>query len=67
MFLVCFSSKGPGQLHRINGIMETDDYIDILKKNLKSTAYLKMPRGLTFQQDNDPKHTPKKTGMVEQE
>ena len=41
-------------------------YRDILAKNLTASAkYLKMKRGRTIQQDNDPKHTAndKKNGL----
>lgn len=58
----CFSSSGPGQLIRIEGIMNSQKYIDILDKNLrKSAKSLKLGVKFTFQQDNDPKHTSKVT------
>lgn len=54
----CFSSQGTGRLHVIEGRMDGAMYRDILAKNLSASAKdLKMKRGWTFQQDNDPKHT----------
>src|SRR4029434_1027046 len=56
------SSKGPGHLVRIHGIMDSIKYQQILNENLTASARkLKMGRGWTFQQDNDPKHTSKST------
>src|SRR4029434_5202380 len=58
----CFSSKGPRHLVRIHGIMVSIKYQQILNKNLTAPSRkLKMGRGWTFQQDNDPKHTSKST------
>ena len=58
----CFSSKGPGHLVRIHGIMDSIKYQQILNENITASARkLKMGRGWTFQQDNDPKHTSKST------
>lgn len=55
----CFSRDGVGPLHKIDGIMDRFVYADILKNNMLPHAKSKMPRGWTFQQDNDPKHTSK--------
>src|SRR4029434_8567228 len=58
----CFSSKGPGHLVRIHGIMDSIKYQQILNENLTApSSKLEMGRGWTFQQDNDPKHTSKST------
>ncbi len=58
----CFSARGTGRLHIIEGRMNGEMYRDILDKNLlPSTRKLKMKRGWTFQQDNDPKHKAKDT------
>src|SRR4029434_4275901 len=46
-----FSSEGPRHLVRIHGIMDLT----------APARKLKMGRGWTFQQDNDPKHTSKST------
>ncbi|KAJ1519178.1 hypothetical protein ONE63_011216 [Megalurothrips usitatus] len=58
----CMSSKGVGNLHFVEGIMDHMMYIDILKKNLRASAE-KMGLGedFIFQQDNDPKHTARNT------
>lgn len=58
----CFSSAGTGQLVRIEGKMDAAKYTQILEENLRPSArQLKMGRWFTFQHDNDPKHTAKKT------
>jgi hypothetical protein len=56
----CFAAGGTGALHKIDGIMRTDNYVDILKQHLK-TSVRKLKLGLkwVFQFDNDPKHTSK--------
>ena len=62
MLWACFSSKGPGNLVRVHGIMTALNYQDILNKNLMASARkLKMGRHWVFQQDNDPKHVAKST------
>uniref|UniRef100_A0A8C7LNS2 Transposase Tc1-like domain-containing protein n=1 Tax=Oncorhynchus mykiss TaxID=8022 RepID=A0A8C7LNS2_ONCMY len=54
----CFSAKGTGQLHRIEGRMDGTMYREILTNNLlPSVKALKMGHGWVFQHDNDPKHT----------
>ena len=55
----CFSWSGVGPLRRVEGIMEQVQYRDILEKTMLPFAKKKMPRGWTFQHDNDPKHTAK--------
>lgn len=58
----CFSWFGVGNLAQINGIMTAEGYIDILCENLEeSMLKMGLENNNTFQQDNDPKHTAKKT------
>ena len=62
MFWGCFSAKGTGRLHRIEGRMDGAMYWEMLGDNLLPSARtLKMCRGWVFQHDNDPKHTAKAT------
>uniref|UniRef100_A0AAZ3SSX8 Tc1-like transposase DDE domain-containing protein n=1 Tax=Oncorhynchus tshawytscha TaxID=74940 RepID=A0AAZ3SSX8_ONCTS len=57
-----FSSSGTGKLFRIEGMMDGAKYREILEGNLfQSTRDLRLGQRLTFQQDNDPKHTAKAT------
>lgn len=56
----CFAANGTGNLCQVEGIMKKEDYLNILEKNLKTSAKnLKLGRAWVFQQDNDPKHTSK--------
>lgn len=58
----CFSAKGTGRLHRIEGRMDGAMYREILANNLlPSIRTFKMGRGWVFQHDNDPKHTARAT------
>ena len=60
----CFSGKGVGNLHLIDGIMNAKQYIKILSSNLFQSAKMCFDRDDTdwiFQQDNDPKHTARAT------
>uniref|UniRef100_A0A671PN32 Transposase n=1 Tax=Sinocyclocheilus anshuiensis TaxID=1608454 RepID=A0A671PN32_9TELE len=58
----CFSAKGTGRLHRIEGRMDGAMYREILGNNLlPSVRALKMGRSWVFQHDNDPKHTARAT------
>ena len=58
----CFASNGTGNLHRVEGIMDSVKYQDILAKNVTlSVKKLKLGHHWTFQQDNDPKHASKST------
>ena len=58
----CFSAKGTGQLHHIEGRMNGSMYWEILGDNfLPSVRALKMGRRWVFQHDNDPKHTAKRS------
>lgn len=53
----CFAAEGTGALHKIEGIMRKENYVDILKQHLKTSARnLKLGCKLVFQMDNDPKH-----------
>ena len=51
----CFAAGGTGALHKIDGIMREENYVDILRQHLK----LKLGCKWVFQIDNDPKHTSK--------
>ena len=54
----CFAAGGTGALHKIDGIMRTENYEVILKQHLKkSVRKLKLVRKWVFQMDNDHKHT----------
>uniref|UniRef100_A0AAY5K8J5 Tc1-like transposase DDE domain-containing protein n=1 Tax=Esox lucius TaxID=8010 RepID=A0AAY5K8J5_ESOLU len=58
----CFSAKGTGRLHRIEGRMDGAMYCETLANNLlPSVRALKMGRGCLFQHDNNPKHTARAT------
>jgi len=55
----CMSARGVGKLVFIDGIMNAEGYLKILKENLHSSATkMGLERDkFIFQQDNDPKHT----------
>ncbi len=54
----CFSASGTGNLVKVEGIMNKEKYVEILKENLKQSAVkLGLSRRFIFQHDNDPKHT----------
>ena len=56
----CFAAGGTGALHKIDGITRQENYLDILKQNLKtSVRNLNLGHKWVFQMDNDPKHTSK--------
>uniref|UniRef100_A0AAY5L7N1 Transposase Tc1-like domain-containing protein n=1 Tax=Esox lucius TaxID=8010 RepID=A0AAY5L7N1_ESOLU len=58
----CFSAKGTGRLHHIEGRMDSAMYREILANNLlPSVRALKMGHGWVFQHVNDPKHTARAT------
>ena len=55
-----FAAGGADALHKIDGIMRQENYVDILKQHLKmSVRKVKLDRKWVFQMDNDPKHTSK--------
>ena len=56
----CFAAGGTDALHKIDGIMREEKYVDILKQHVKrSVRKLKLGRKWVFQMDNDPKDTSK--------
>ena len=62
MLWSCLSSKSPGNLVRVHGIINSMKYQDILNLNLAAPSRkLKLGRRWIFQQDSDPKHTCKST------
>ncbi|KAL1497932.1 hypothetical protein ABEB36_008812 [Hypothenemus hampei] len=57
----CMTAKGPGFLHFIDGIMDQNMYLEILKGNVKQSAQkLEIEETFYFYQDNDPKHKAQK-------
>ena len=58
----CFMWDGPGYAVKIDGRMDGDHYILVLKVDLTASLdfYGLTPTDIIFQQDNDPKHTCKK-------
>lgn len=58
----CMSWNGIGNLTFIDGIMNDQKYVDMLRANLASSAEkLEIKDTFIFQHDNDPKHTANKT------
>lgn len=55
----CFSGQGIGLIRRVEGIMVSEDYKQILKNTMLPYAEWKMPLVWWFQHDNDPKYTSK--------
>ena len=55
----CFAAGRTGALHKIDGIMREDNYVDILKQHLKTVRKLKLGRKWVFKIDNDTKYTSK--------
>ena len=55
----CFSGKGMGPIHHIDGIMDRFMYRDILQNLMLPYAENEMPLQYRFQQDNEPKRTSK--------
>ncbi len=56
----CMSAAGVGELHFIDGIMNSQMYSSILKEKMLPSLRALGRRAL-FQHDNDPKHTSKAT------
>ena len=56
----CFAAGGTGALHKIDGIMSMENYVDILKQHLKtSVRKLKLGRKWSSNWIMTPKHTSK--------
>lgn len=56
------SYHGVGNFVFIDGIMNAEHYINILRDNLlESATKMGISKTFRFQQDNDPKHTARKT------
>ena len=63
----CVASTGTGNLVKVEGRMDSNQYQQILETNVQeSVAKLKLRRGWIFQQDNDPKHCSKSTNAFMQ-
>ena len=54
----CISSAGVGELHFIEGNMNSNMYCEILQQSMIPSLQ-KLGRRAVFQHDNDPKHTSK--------
>ena len=53
MLWMCFAAGGTGALHKLDGIMRQENYVDTLKQHLKtSDRKLKLGRKLTMTQAN---------------
>lgn len=62
MLFVCFNSKGPGYHVRVDGVMNSMKYQEILNQNLTfSTRKLKLGHQWIFQQNSDLKNMSKST------
>ena len=59
-----FAAGGTGALHKIDGIMRQEHYVDILKQHHKTVRKLKLGLKWVFQTDNDLKHTSKSRGKM---
>jgi len=59
----CITSKGYGELHLVEGIMDSVQFCEILDESLHGTLKTLRIRkkDMIFQQDNDPKHKSKYT------
>ncbi len=63
----CMSAAGVGELHFIDGIMNSQMYCSILKEKMLPSLRT-LGRRVLFQHDNVPKHTSKATvGFSEEE
>ncbi len=62
----CMSAAGVGELHFIDGIMNSQMYCFILKEKMLPSLRALGRRAL-FQHDNDPKHTSKATAWISEE
>ena len=63
LFWGCFGAYGVGKIIRIEGIMNANHYIDIIKSGYLTSLkqWKKTVRTTIFMQDNDPKHKAKVT------
>jgi hypothetical protein len=57
MVWACFSSKGPGAIHFIDGTMDKYQYTRILESHVMKEGKRLCGNNFYFQSDNDPKHT----------
>ncbi|KAI4892727.1 hypothetical protein NFI96_009610 [Prochilodus magdalenae] len=63
----CGASTGTGNLVKVEGRMDSNQYQQILETNVQeSVTKLKLCQGWIFQQDNDPKHYSKSTNAFMQ-
>ncbi|KAI4893691.1 hypothetical protein NFI96_000590 [Prochilodus magdalenae] len=63
----CVASTGTGNLVKVEGRMDSNQYQQILETNVQeSVTKLNLRRGWIFRQDNDPKHCSKSTNAFMQ-
>ena len=55
----CFAGNEVGDLIQVEGILNKEGYLNILKKHAVPSGKRLVGRGFVFQQDNDPKHSSK--------
>ena len=46
---MCFAAGGTGALHKLDGTMREEKYVDILKKHLKDDQWKQDAPGLNFE------------------
>lgn len=53
----CFGNGKVGDIHRVDGILNKEGYLEILKNHALPSGHRLIGNGFIYQQDNDPKHS----------